>query len=270
VPHLKMRPTPEDAVYVDIGVHEAVVHWTSFMPFRTRVWGAGKLLVLVGALMATYFLFAAVAMRVALRAREVQVPDLVGQTVNDASQRLNAIGLTLRVDDNRKPDSRIPADRIMQQEPLPGVQARRQRTVRVWISAGARATTVPALIGQTERTARIRAQQDGLEIGPISEFRSPEYATDAIVAQQPPPTTRGAAVSLLVNRGEQATTFVMPDLIGVNGERAAEVLRTRGFRVSIVGQQPYPGVPPGVVVRQQPPGGFQVGPSDGISLEVSR
>jgi serine/threonine-protein kinase len=240
------------------------------MPFGTRVWGVGKLLVLVGALAATYLLFAAVAMRVALRAREVQVPDLVGRTVNDASQTLSELGLALRVDDNRRSDPRVPADRIMQQEPPPGVQARRQRTVRVWISAGARSTTVPELVGQTERTARIRAEQDGLDIGPISEFRSPEYPTDAIVAQQPPPSTRGSSVSLLVNRGEQAATFVMPDLIGVNGDRASGVLRARGFRVTIVGQQPYPGVPPGVVVRQQPVGGFQVGPWDAISLEVSQ
>ena len=62
----------------------------------------------------------------------------------------------------------------------------------------------------------------------------------------------------------------MPDLIGLNGERAADVLRARGFRVSIVGQQPYPGVPPGTVVRQQPAGGFQVGPAEAISIEVSR
>jgi beta-lactam-binding protein with PASTA domain len=62
----------------------------------------------------------------------------------------------------------------------------------------------------------------------------------------------------------------MPDLIGTNGERAAEALRTRGFRVAIVGSQDYAGVPAGPVVRQQPAGGFQVAPSDLISLEVSR
>ena len=39
---------------------------------------------------------------------------------------------------------------------------------------------------------------------------------------------------LLVNRGGQAESFVMPDLIGVNGDRAAEILRERAFRVAIV------------------------------------
>lgn len=240
------------------------------MRLGTRVWSAGKLLLLVGALAATFFLFAALAMRVALRTREVQVPNLVGGAVQDASQTLGGLGLTLRVDENRRPDTRVPAGRIMQQDPPAGVPARRQRSVRVWLSAGSRAATVPALVGQTERTARIRLEQDGLTVRAVSEFRSPEYPADAIVAQNPGPASRADAVSLLVNRGEQAMSYVMPDLIGVNGERAAEVLRARGFRVTIVGEQPYPGVPPGVVVRQQPAGGFQLGPSGGISLEVSR
>jgi beta-lactam-binding protein with PASTA domain len=236
----------------------------------TRVWSAGKLLVLVGALAATYFVFAGLAMRVALRTREVQVPDLVGRGVNEATQTLGSLGLSLRVDQNRRPDTRVPAGRIMQQDPPAGVQARRQRSIRVWLSAGSRASMVPELVGQTERAARVRLEQDGLSVGAIAEFRSPEYPADAIVAQNPPAATRSDTVSLLVNRGEQTASFVMPDLIGVNGERAAEVLRARGFRVSIVGQQPYPGVPPGTVVRQQPAGGFQLGPSDAISLEVSR
>jgi beta-lactam-binding protein with PASTA domain len=77
-------------------------------------------------------------------------------------------------------------------------------------------------------------------------------------------------VSLLVNRGEAATVYVMPDLIGVNGYRAADVLRASGFRVAVVAQNPYPGVPSGVVIRQSPQGGFQVTAADTISLEVSR
>jgi serine/threonine-protein kinase len=150
------------------------------------------------------------------------------------------------------------------------VPARRQRSIRVWISAGPRATTVPALVGETERTARLRLDQDGLQMATVSEFRSTDYPADAVVAQDPAPASRAPGVSVLLNRGERAITYVMPDLIGMNGERAAEVLRRQGFRVSIVGSQPYAGVPPGTVVRQQPAGGFRVGPSDAISIEVSR
>ena len=76
-------------------------------------------------------------------------------------------------------------------------------------------------------------------------------------------------MALLLNRGEQVQSFVMPDVIGMDGTKVAEVLRARGFRVSIVGTQQTPGVPPGTIIRQRPVGGFQVAPSDTVSLEVS-
>ena len=75
---------------------------------------------------------------------------------------------------------------------------------------------------------------------------------------------------LLVNRGERDRTYVMPDLIGVAAEAAAEVLRARGFRVTVVGDHPYPGLPAGTVLRQSPQAGFQIAPGEAISLEVSR
>jgi serine/threonine-protein kinase len=62
----------------------------------------------------------------------------------------------------------------------------------------------------------------------------------------------------------------MPDLIGVSGDRAADILRDHGFRVAVVGSVPYPGVAAGVVLRQSPRAGFQVAPGGPISLEVSR
>jgi serine/threonine-protein kinase len=240
------------------------------MRLGTRVWGIGKFFLIAGALGLTFLIFFGLSMRIALRAREVEVPPLTGKTVNDATRTVAAIGLGLRVDDNERSDEKIPAGRIMQQDPPAGSRARRQRTVRVWVSAGARASVVPPLLGQTDRTARIRLEQDGIEIASTTEVRSPDYPADAVVAQDPPAQSRAPRVSLLINRGEDATTYVMPDVIGTDGERAAAALRGRGFRVTITGSQPYPGVPPGTVVKQTPPGGFRVTGGDPISLEVSR
>ena len=85
------------------------------MPLGTRVQGVGKVLPLLGALLATYVLFAGAAMRVGIRAREVQVPDLSGRTVRDAATLLADLGLTLRVDENRRVDPKMPAGEILQQ-----------------------------------------------------------------------------------------------------------------------------------------------------------
>ena len=240
------------------------------MRLGTRVWNVGKFFLIVGALGATFLIFFGISMRMALRAREVEVPEIVGLAVNDATQKLAPLGLGLRVEENRRADPKVPLGHVMQQEPAAGMRARRQRTIRVWVSSGPRVTTVPALVGQTERTARIRLDQDGVQIGTLSEIRSAEYAADAVVAQNPPPASRAPEVSLLLNRGEQATTFVMPDVIGMDGTLAAEAMRSRGFRVSIVGTQAVPGIPVGTIVRQQPAGGYKVGAADPISLEVSQ
>jgi beta-lactam-binding protein with PASTA domain len=130
--------------------------------------------------------------------------------------------------------------------------------------------SVPVLVGEMERTARLQLQQGGLSLATVSDIRSNDLPADVVVAQDPPEGSRAAAVSLLVNRSDRAAAYVMPDLIGVNGARAAEVLRADGFRVAVVGQNPYPGVPAGIVIRQSPQAGFQVTPGDTVSLEVSR
>ena len=49
------------------------------MALSTRVWGAGKRVLLGGALVLTYFVFAAAAMRLAIKTRDVIVPQLDGQ-----------------------------------------------------------------------------------------------------------------------------------------------------------------------------------------------
>jgi serine/threonine-protein kinase len=240
------------------------------MALKTRVWSAGKLLLLGGALLLTYLLFTAAAMRVALKTREVVVPQLAGKSVNDATALLFEAGLNLKVEETRRVDPKVAAGLILTQEPAAGAATRRQRSVKVWVSSGPRAMIVPALLGESERTAQLRMQQDGLELAAVSEIRSADYPSDAIVAQTPPANSRAPRVALLINRGERGSTYVMPDLIGVNGDRAADLLRVRGFRVAVVGDHPYPGVPAGIVIRQNPQAGFQIAPGEPISLEVSR
>jgi serine/threonine-protein kinase len=240
------------------------------MALKARVFGAGKLLLLIAALAATYLLFAAASARIALKLREVRVPELRGRTLTVATTALAEAGLALRVDDSRRMDPKVPAGQISAQEPRPGVTARRGRGVRVWLSAGPRVSQIPQLTGETERTAELRLQQDGLELAGVAEIRSHDYPDETVVGQEPPPTTAGEKVSLLVNRGERGASYLMPDVIGINGDRAADFLRARGFRVAVVARQPYPGLPPGVVLRQSPQAGFQIAPGEAISLEVSR
>jgi serine/threonine-protein kinase len=240
------------------------------MPFRNRVQNTGRMLAIGALLVATYLLFAVTAMRVALKVREVQVPDLRNHTVTEATATVATDGLVLNVDERGRLDPKIPSGRIAVQEPSPGSATRRQRTIHVWLSQGARVTTIPALTGESQRTAELRLREDGLSIVALSEVRSADYPSGTVIAQEPPAAAHGTEVALLVNRGEQTSAYVMPDLIGVAGSRALDLLRAHGFRVTIVAEIPYPGIPPGIVLRQSPSAGFQIGAGEPISLEVSR
>jgi beta-lactam-binding protein with PASTA domain len=240
------------------------------MALTTRVWGLGKLLLIAGALLATYILFFVLAVRVTLRSRDVVVPSLVGVTAQNASSTLADLGLTLKVEEGRRIDPKIPADHVIMQEPTAGSTARPPRSVKVWLSAGPRALEIPNLIGSSDRTAQLRLQSDGLGLMRVDEVRTNEYPAGVVIAQWPAPKSRGTDVALLVNRGERGATYVMPDVIGTNGDTAAETLRKFGFRASVVATYPYPGLPPGIVLRQNPRSGFQVAPGEAISLEVSR
>jgi eukaryotic-like serine/threonine-protein kinase len=240
------------------------------MALGTRVWGFGRGLVIAGALVVTFFVFFAAAARIAIRSRDVVVPELGGQPVTEASQTLSPLGLTLRVAEDRRPDPKVPEGRIVSQEPRPGSITRRPRAIRVWLSAGARAPVVPDLVGATERAAVLRLQSDGLNLLRTVEIRSADFPADTVVGQWPSAQIKAADVVLLVNRSERGATYVMPDVIGLDGSRAADLLRGWGFRASVVGTYPYPGIAANIVLRQSPRAGFQVAPGDAISLEVSR
>ena len=110
------------------------------MALTTRVWSAGKLLLLGVALVLTYVVFAAASMRIAIRTREVMVPTLTGQSVNQATAALAESGLTLKVEESRRSDPKVPAGQILTQDPQAGVRTRPQRSVKVWVSAGPRSS----------------------------------------------------------------------------------------------------------------------------------
>ena len=243
---------------------------TQVHPVRRRVWTAGRLLLLAGGLCATFGLFFLTSFAVATRAREVRVPDVRGKSVADARAALGAVGLAAEIDPVRRSDAKVPADHILTQEPDPGSPLRRQRPVRIHVSDGQRAPVVPAVIGQQDQAATSILTQQGITVAARIDVRSRDAAVGAVVAQDPAANGRAQSVTLLVNRGLPDQSFVMPDLIGTVGARAVDVLRSHSLRVAEPTQVAYPGLPPGVVVRQTPQAGYRTAPDELIVLEVSK
>ena len=232
--------------------------------------GVGKWVVLFCVLGATFAVFALVSFQVALKSREVPVPNISGLTPTEAEQLLEAAGLSVLIDTVSRVHDTITAGRIADQSPRAGLSTRSGRTVHVWLSSGLTPGSLPSLIGASERAARQRLEENAFAVDGLSEIRSSRYPVDAVVAQVRTGDGNGQRVSLLVNRGERGVTYVMPDLIRLNGTAAAAALRARGFRITEVGDHPYAGVPPGIILRQSPEAGYQIAPGESISIEVSR
>jgi len=239
-------------------------------PLRKRVWNAGRLLVLAAALAVTYGVFFLAAMRVATRARDVKVPDLQGKSVNDATAALATVGLTLKVDQIRRADPKVPADHVLSQKPDAGSVLRRQRSVEVRLSDGTRDPYVPSVVDQLESEAESTVAANHLTVGSKAEIKTANYGAGKVIAQDPAARNRSSTVALLVNQGEPEQTFVMPDLIGVEATRALDVLRPQGFRVPQPALVTYPGLRAGIVIRQTPQAGFQIAKGELIQLEVSK
>lgn len=239
-------------------------------PVRRRVWNVGRFLVVLGALAATFGIFFLAGLRVATHAREVKVPDLRGKSVTDANAALSDLGLVMRVDEPRRPDKTIPADHVLSQEPEAGTTVRKARAVRVKVSEGQSQPATPAVARLPEATAQDALTAEHLTVGYRAEVRSSNYAPGAVIAQDPDAGQRSSTVNLLINRGDSNASYVVPDLIGTLASKAAETLRSQSFRVAVSAEVPYPGLPPGVVVRQTPQPGYRIQQTETITIEVSK
>ena len=242
---------------------QVVVHSAFHGTDHPRHGARASLLLVAGALVATYLVAAAVAVRVATRSREVPVPDLAGRTVREAGALLEDRGLTLRVDENRRVHPTVPEGHIAQQDPPAGVIARRPRGVKVWVSLGPRATIVPDSHGP-DRADRAAAAPAGWPGAWQGCRRSASAELPRRRRRRADAGRRGRGPTGVAARESRRArpSYVMPDLIGVDGERAAEFLRARGFRVDRRRRPSVSRRAGGIVMRQTPAGGFQIAPGE--------
>lgn len=241
------------------------------MKVRSILTRLAKQAALVLALLASAAASALLTMRVVLSSDAVTVPGLVGRTLPEAGVLAQRNRLSIRLE-GRRSDPAVPVGRVMAQDPPGGAPLKARRSVRVWMSLGANRVPVPNVETQGVRTARITLEQAQFPVARIVEV--PDRAIEGtVLVQRPPP---GLAVpgpveaGLLVSRGPGGWDYVMPDLIAQSAENVIAGLRRAGLKVTDVRYRTYPGVAPGVVLRQTPPSGHRVSPRDAISLEVSR
>ncbi|MGB9906106.1 MAG: PASTA domain-containing protein [Candidatus Saccharicenans sp.] len=215
---------------------------------------------------------AVISSQIILSGEMVYVPDLGGKTLDQARQELQKRDLGLTVVSYQFSEE-LGRGRIISQDPAPGSRLKVNRQIAVVVSSGSESVTVPLYAGKSLEQATLDMRQKGLSRGPISQIHSRRYPAGRIIAQDPPAHTvveRNHPVGFLVSQGEPETRYMMPDLIGRKVDRVAGWLQKAGFKIEDIRHVYYPGLEKGVIVRQNPPGGYPIQKRNPISLEVSR
>ena len=235
-------------------------------PFVTVI----KLGLLAGAMMVVFLFSLIISMRVATRATEVVVPKLIRIDMEQARDRLRAIGLGMTVA-GEVYDASIPSGAIVSQLPTPGVRIKANGRVQVMVSLGVQHKPVPDLIGSTQRVARLMSQQSGYEIGHTSEIFLADVGSDQIIRQVPNPGSTEvltARVDVLVGK-KRVRSYIMPDLRDLNLNRVRSLIRKNGFESPKVSYTRGARRSRGKVVRQYPEPGNMLKEDDTIILEVA-
>ena len=192
-----------------------------------------------------FVLFAGMALRLALHAREVAIPDLAGLTVAQASEAALHNGLDLNIEDKFYSRT-VPAGRILSQAPAAGSRVRRGWVVRVTESLGPQQVTIPDVVGEPVREASLDLRKASLDLGTLAHIEAPGD-TDMVLSQTPPPDAgvdQPRVNLLLSQQGAGASdAFAMPSFVGMSWPAANRAAIALGLRVAAVGEMAPLAVP---------------------------
>lgn len=202
--------------------------------------------------------------------KEVSVFDVTGMTVEEATTKLEEIGLSLEVD-KEVSSSDYGEGLIVSQEPLPDMIVKTGKTIKVNVSKGMEEGTVPNVIGKTLSDAVFLLESYGYAKGGVSEEYS-EMPIGVIIRQSPKAGDKvedGTSVSMVVSLGEEVYTTTVPNMIGLDVDQAKEALEREGLALGNIDYAPSNTFPMNLVIGQSFSPGDSVDSGTPIDLTIS-
>jgi serine/threonine-protein kinase len=131
---------------------------------------------------------------------QVEVPDLVGLSLDSATQRLDDLGLTYRT--VREPSDR-PEDEVIAQDPGAGTALDPGGRITLTVAEPVEQVPVPFVVGLSRQDALDQLRADGLK-GSVRERDVDDESQDGVVLEQRPTgdtgVDSGSTVTLIVGR----------------------------------------------------------------------
>jgi beta-lactam-binding protein with PASTA domain/predicted Ser/Thr protein kinase len=152
-----------------------------------------------------------VRINVSQGAKQIEIPNVVGQPYASARSTILAAGLKVTRSDV---DSNQPADTVVGQSPDAGTKVGAGTTVTLSVSRGSTATTpVPDVTNQDEPTAKALLTGSGFKVKVVRQDVSDPSEQGIVLAQQPAGGTdapAGSTVTITVGRYNGTTTGPVP------------------------------------------------------------
>ncbi len=163
---------------------------------------------------------------------QIEVPDLVGSTRDEAETQLRADGLEVTVVEEYDED--LPSGEVVVSSPPGGAVVDEASEVTVTVSLGPAPVEVPVLTGSNEAEARAELRELGLDLRVADRRTDASAPAGSIVSQAPTPgmtLRRGDEVSVVLSDGPEQVT--VPAVRGQPVDEAEAELRALGFEVEI-------------------------------------
>jgi beta-lactam-binding protein with PASTA domain len=203
----------------------------------------------------------------------VDVPDLVGLTLEEATEKLRSADLrTGRVE-------RVPSDavgQVVDQVPEPGTAVRPGSAVTVTVGiAKSEVAIVPPLVGLTIKQAEKELANAKLQLGSVEEVAAAENQVGRVVAQQPKAGVEvapGDTVAVHIGRAPDTggDEVAVPEVVGKSLKDAQEMLVAAKLKPGEVTEVRTDRTKVGLVVGQRPRAGDHVAVGTPVDLEVGR
>ena len=198
---------------------------------------------------------------------QVEVPEVVGKPLDEATQTLANAGFRWTTKRVFSPDA--PEGEVTKQNPKPGEQAEKGATIALTVSKGQELAAVPDVLQQTRQSAESELRSAGFV--PEAVLVDSDSPQGLVVAQDPDPGTekpKGETVQISVSNGPQTAT--VPDVLDQDQASAESELQAAGFKVRVVKQDTADPTQDGVVMDQSPAPGLEAQPGSRITIVVGR
>ncbi|MFP4522439.1 MAG: PASTA domain-containing protein [Fibrobacterota bacterium] len=200
------------------------------------------------------------------------VPSVVGLNVKNAEKELKDNDLKLYVaEEEIRPE--LDDGTVLSQEPVSDSRVKHGRSVYVTVSKGSSLVPVPNVSGLERKEAESMLQKEGLTPGLVEGLTSNSVPSGRVITTDPPPGTAvpsSIEISLFISKGSSDGRYLnMPDLKGMEKERAIGRLRALGIAVRKISYAVEPGAPEGIVLSQSLSPGVKIQSHDVIDLVIS-